>query len=64
MSEKKLPEEYRGFPTKYLLEVFDELRAGTLPDKMPDGVMEAMDRLLRDYKLAPVFQVENPLPRP
>ena len=55
MQEKNLPETYKGYSTKELLQMYETISEGGLKGKS-EGKIEAMDDFLREYKIAPVFQ--------
>jgi hypothetical protein len=59
MRREELPKNYKGYPTEELLQIYDDLLADKLRGKNPPVPREkilAMGNLLREYKLAPVFQ--------
>jgi len=50
-----LPEKYSGYNTAELLAILDEIRHGGT--QAPSEKIEAMNNLVREYRLAPVFQI-------
>jgi len=58
LKNKNLPDTFKGYRTKDLLKIYDQLLEDRIPDSVPVDQIETMDDLLRNYKLAPVFQVE------
>ncbi|MEN6485754.1 MAG: hypothetical protein ABFD98_12825 [Syntrophobacteraceae bacterium] len=57
MVEKDLPKEYKGYPTSELLRMWEDLRTPQgIREGTPVEKIEAMRDLLREFKLAPVFQ--------
>lgn len=58
MEKKSLPESFRGYSTKELLRIWEELQTkeGTKASKEK---IAAMTDLLREYKLG-IFQIQRP----
>ncbi|MBC8420874.1 MAG: hypothetical protein H8E10_20025 [Desulfobacterales bacterium] len=60
MAEQNLPERYKGYSTKELLEIWDQVAGDGITPGTPVEKISAMDSLLREYKLgAHAFQGEN-----
>ena len=57
MPDKKLPETYKDYSTEELLKMYEKISSGGNLKGEPREKRVAMDDLLREYKLAPVFQV-------
>ncbi len=56
MKNKNLPDIFKGYKTKDLLKIYDQLLEDRIPDSVPRDQILAMGNLLREHKLAPVFQ--------
>jgi hypothetical protein len=53
----KLPKEFNGYPVDTLLQTWEDLLADKLrKNPVSDEQFRAMDHLIRDYKLSPIFQ--------
>ena len=57
MPDKKLPKTYKGYSTEELLQMYETISTGGSLKGQPREKILAMDHLLREFKLAPVFQV-------
>ncbi|HOO76724.1 MAG TPA: hypothetical protein PLI51_05225 [bacterium] len=55
MKKQDLPETYRGYSTRELLRLWNGGSPLNIPEGTPVEKISAMDCLLRDYKIAPVF---------
>jgi len=64
MKKQNLPENYKGYPTDELLDIWDQIAnrdgivAGTPREKI-----RAMNRFLREYEIAPVYKVAAQIER-
>ena len=58
MRKQNLPENYKGYPTDDLLDIWDQIanRDGIVPGT-PREKIRAMNRFLREYEIAPVYKV-------
>ncbi len=57
MKEQELPKLYKGYPTEELLQIWEQLLKDRIPEDTPKEKISAMNGLLREYKIAPVFWV-------
>jgi len=64
MKKRNLPENYKGYPTDELLDIWDQIanRDGIVPGT-PRERIRAMNRFLREYEIAPVYKVAAEIER-
>lgn len=64
MKKQNLPENYEGYPADELLDIWDQIanRDGIIPGTPIDKI-QAMNRFLRKYEIAPVYQVAAQIQR-
>jgi hypothetical protein len=57
MTKRNLPENYKGYLTDDLLDIWDQIanRDGIVPGT-PREKIRAMNRFLREYEIAPVYK--------
>jgi len=55
---KHLPKTYKGYSTEELVRMYESIGQGGLKGQ-PKAKILAMDQLLREYMLAPVFQKDG-----
>ena len=56
---KNFPDTYKGYSTAELIRVWEAIPHNRRPTEPPEKVL-AMRALLREYRLAPVFQEPRP----
>lgn len=58
MKKKNLPSNYKGYPIDELLDMWDQIanKDGIYPGT-PKEKIRAMNRFLREYRIAPVYKV-------
>ncbi len=64
MKKQNLPKNYKGYPTDELLDIWDQIanRDGIIPGT-PINKIQAMNRFLRKYEIAPVYKVAAQIQR-
>jgi len=64
MRKQRLPENYKGYPTDELLDIWDQIanRDGIVPGT-PREKIRAMNQFLREYEIAPVYKVAAQIQR-
>ena len=64
MKKRNLPENYKGYPADELLDIWDQIanRDGIVPGT-PKEKIQAMNRFLRKYEIAPVYKVAAQIQR-
>ncbi len=58
MRKKNLPTSYKGYPIDELLDMWDQIaNKDGIYQGTPKEKIRAMNRFLREYKMAPVYKV-------